>query len=521
MEPTNSKPKEVVSQPKSAPKPSRDLLRSKRVWATLSVILFLIAGGTLIPAGKIPFVGRLVQAMGYSAEEAGKISFFKALLSWNERYKQIKSERPDPNEQAVFDRAEAASRAAHLDSLGRQPDGLLNMQAVNALLRKQGRAADQISSVLAPPADPDEKTKTNISVTNPDATAQTEANRAMPSDVYFGAEANVVERDKNDGFDSVKQLKKVNAKGISGFTGGGTSWIDSQLNKAVQKEVSFEGLEDSLKMHGMAAKLDNIEAVGDSKGARNLFWAWMSSNAARRANNVVLKKTLATTSFDGAELPHTIFDASGVSGISINPDDVLTDLDHIKQYLEMDKKCQAAVDGVKTDAYEGEIVSMMKAIKALSDKIPTKCGDTANSSAFDTAVTSIQSTCKTKMIPAYNNIKNACTSLQIKKADTCRDVEFAHVGATFQSWCEAELEKCKQNNPTNPPEVCTEKINELTLDDAAKEKEDIKSPEELILDINKTYYAGVESFGNEKPLSTDYFPSTDWQETLNKSFEGF
>ena len=517
MEPTNSKPKEVVSQPKSAPKPSRDLLRSKRVWATLSVILFLIAGGTLIPAGKIPFVGRLVQAMGYSAEEAGKISFFKALLSWNERYKQIKSERPDPNEQAVFDRAEAASRAAHLDSLGRQPDGLLNMQAVNALLRKQGRAADQISSVLAPPADPDEKTKTNISVTNPDATAQTEANRAMPSDVYFGAEANVVERDKNDGFDSVKQLKKVNAKGISGFTGGGTSWIDSQLNKAVQKEVSFEGLEDSLKMHGMAAKLNNIEAVGDSNGARNLFWAWMASNAARRANNVVLKKTLATTSFDGAELPRTIFDASGFSGISINPDDVLTDLDHIKQYLEMNKKCQEAVASVKTEAYERKLGEMVITIKGLSGKIPATCADRGKGSEFDAGVSSIRSTCETVMIPAYTQIKDGCASLTIKKADTCRDVGFAGAGATFQSWCENELRECIQQNPTNPG-GCNDEINKKTWDKATTDPNSgiTKKKTELEKDIAFVYYAE-----NGKGLSTDYFPSTDWQQTLNNSLAGF
>ena len=86
---TTSEPVQTVSDQTDRSKQKiqakiKEKLRSKEVWVVLVLFLFFFSLCGFVPVGKIPFLRNIAYAMGYSAEEAAKISMLKALLSWKE-----------------------------------------------------------------------------------------------------------------------------------------------------------------------------------------------------------------------------------------------------------------------------------------------------------------------------------------------------------------------------------------------------------------------------------------------------
>lgn len=498
----------------------KDILRSKRAWGMLAVILFLLAGGTLVPVGRIPLLRNLVYAMGYTPEETLRLSLFQALFSWNEHQKILRGEIPDPNELDVFGSAEAATRAAELAARkeGRLKDALINMGAVNASLRRQGRGAEQVAGSSGG-IDADREDGAQVVLNNSNASTNTESNVAQVSDVYFGADVNGVRRDKRDGYDSVNSLKKA-ASPIRGASGSSnTDWVVQMADKATRQDAQLSGINDNLEAKGLSAGLGQVEKVGKDKARRDLYWAWLTGRAARRTPQVILKKTLASSSFDGAELPKTVFMSSGFSGIGVNPDDVIADMSSVKKYLELDEKCNNTLKNEFNDDYEKQLKEMRGEIAEIGASFPANCAQRANSAAFTSKLTSVQNACN-NMRAKYNKLQTSCSSVSVKnRPDQCHE-RFPTLTTDFSNYCQELYDEISKKCATeSDPAACEQKeresVDAKTLQDAKNAGKVYYEGDSLQAAVNSGYFKDTKpSDENEYGLSDSYFPTGDWGQSL-------
>jgi len=535
-------PQSVNSEPESAqntqqPDPGsalalkqtvHDTLRSKRAWAVLALLLFLLAIGTLVPVSRLPFVRNLVYAMGYTPEETMRISLFKAIFSWNEHNKIMRGEISDPNAIDVFGAAEAAARAAEQARGGARPqDGLFNYNAVNARHRLQGQGVEQVvgSTGYKADGDRDEAHKSAIELSGSDVISNTDANGSKVGDVFFGQEVGGVERDKNDGFNSTNSLKRLSLPIVAGGSAsGGKDWFLERVDKAFRQDASLDGLENEMQARGLAGGLGNLK-VGNTKEERDLYWAWLTGRAARRTPQVILKKTLASAGFDGADIPKSVFLASGYSGVGINPDDVVADITTAEDYLKQDEACARAMNEEFNDSYDKAVEDMRTTIRGLGGSFPVNCAASGNGSAFNNALASVQSQCNA-MRTKFSKVASRCAYMKVNVGNDLCYNRFGNLANDFKSYCDEKYEEVRRTCASAAdPVTCFNRertaVDVLTVND---EKDNLEGTigaqlkgHDLQTEINAGYFNDSDPEGG---LKTAYFPSADWEGTLKNQFEG-
>ncbi len=490
--------------PEPAPQ-GRRWWQSKKLWIATAVLLFLLGVLSWVPVSKLPFLRNLAYAMGYTPDETKNISFLKALLSWNEHAKMMRGELPDPDEANIFGAAGGAFNA----TLAGAQNKLIDIRAVNKSLAKQGQAGDNLAGSYKNPAK--QEKEGDVVVKNKNAAAKSEANAAKNGEVFFGEDISARRRDKNDGFNSTNQLKKVANPPVAGSSGD--SWLDRLVDKAMRSETD---LSDFSKSHdnssSMLAQMGNMRKIGDSRAKRDMYWAWLMGRAARRSPHVVLKKTLASASFDGAELPRSVFTTSGFSGVGIKPDDMLADMDSVQKYLDQDKECQAAMTAGWNSADMNTLSTYINGDEngngGLLNNFPKTCGALADNGAGDYtgALNAISAQCQ-QMKGAYENIRQKCASLSVDLGNSqCESVTLGSYVTEFAATCEEEKAKCAELETEEEQAACLATWADRSSDDpfgmgGSFSKGQLKS------DIANTFYQEGDA---DNGFNHNYFPGINW-----------
>lgn len=502
---------EQVAQPMSQQEPyvpvqewERPWWQSKKLWTVAAVLLLLLGVLSFVPVSKLPFLRNLVYAMGYTPDELKNMSFLKALLSWNDHAKMMRGELPDPDEANIFGAAGGAFNASQLAAQNK----LIDIRAVNKSLAKQGQAGDNLAGAYNNPNS--QKKEEDIVVKNKNAAAKSEANAVKNGEVFFGDDISARQRDKNDGFNSTNQLKKVANPPVAGTSGD--SWLDRLIDKAVRSETDLSDFSKSRdNSSSMLAKVGNLRKIGDSRAKRDMYWAWLMGRTARRTPHVILKKTLASSSFDGAELPRSVFTTSGFSGVGINPDDILADMDSVQKYLDQDKDCQEAMvagwNSADMDALSTNIHGDANGDGGLLNNFPKTCGEMAETGAgaYTGALTAMSAQCQ-QMQRAYENIRRQCTSLAVDLDDgQCQFVTLNSYATEFADTCAEELEACNALEDEDEKAACLEAWPNRSSDDPFGTGGSFDKGK-LNEDINKLYKKG----DPENGFNPEHFPGINW-----------
>ena len=467
----------------------------------MGVILFFLGICTFVPVGQIPLLRNLAYAMGYTPDELSHLSFFKALFSWSDHNEARYGDAADPNAIFVF----GESGGFFNSKSEKATNKLFSIRSVNAYRRKQGQGQENVSGAYTTPNSEDKRNDV-VRVRDPKAAA-TEANQESTGDVYFGTDANALQREKNDGYQSVNALKKISNPNVAGGTTP-EDWFSRAVDRAVESDADLQGLEKNLNRTGNSlANLDRVGKIGNSRAKRDMYYAWMTGRAARRTPQVVLKKTLAAAGFNGAELPRTVFTASGPSGVGINPDEIVADLDTVQQYLKLDKKCQDALKGTSS----GNMPTLDE-IRGLVGGLtfPGKCSETDGS--FLTGLGRISNRCNS-MRGFYQTAQNNCSTLDIVVNErSCTNEKLPAMYATFATYCTWKLNQCN-NVPEDQQAQCREDAENYSSENQFCDPPDgtiCYNRDMVEEEIPETFYMGP----NHNRLNTDYFPGIDWEHSL-------
>ena len=371
---------------------------SKKAWMILVFFLVLLVIGGLVPVGKIPFLRNLAYAMGYTPDETEKISLLRALFSWNEHQKILRGELPDPDAVSVFGEGGGFLAASAAPAQNK----LINLRAVNDSLARKGQAQDALSMFSSTGNMGEDARPSNIKIGNTTVSATTRADAAKTGEVFFGADASAVVRDKTHGYDSIGALKKIANPNITGAVSD--DWMGRLVDKATRSDSGLANIAKNIDKGGTLTGFGGVQELGQSRAQRDMYHAWLYGKAARRTPNPILKKTLASASFDSVEMPRSVFSASGFSGVGINPDDVVADMDSVKKYLELDQTCQQAISqvGDAVGQLKSDIYTMVKGLR-----FPATCEEAAGSN-YGSQLSTITEKCLSIRSQYTNNLDESC-----------------------------------------------------------------------------------------------------------------
>ena len=470
---------------------------SKRAWLVLGILIFLLGLGTLVPVGKIPLLRQLVYAMGYTQDEASHLSLLQALFSWSDSSK-ARGGWPGLDDGVVF-----GKDGGFLASQSEQAQNkLFDLRAVNASLTKQGRRRDLVVDSANLPESENARAS-NIRVRDADASANTQANKTQNGVVFFGTEVGQIERDKNDGFNSVNSLKKIKNPYITGSASSG-DWMDRLVDKAIRTDSQLENITQGIERSGSSlANLGNISAVGNSRARRDMYYAWLTGRAARRTPQIVLKKTLASAGFNGAEMPRTVFTATGFSGVGINPDDVIADLDSVQKYLELDKKCQEAISSHQIPP----VADFQGYPAALQQAFPNNCYEISFGN-YNMILADVRQRCQA-MADIYQNIQSECATVALNAQDKCQaDEKLTTYKNEFIAYCHEQEASCHSQAEQYPddPDAYANCMRGRTSEgySTAGNPGIVWRKSALSADAHNTF------FNEQGGFNTDYFPGVDW-----------
>lgn len=379
-------------------KPSPKKKRSKYLLILFLLAAFVTVG--VVPVGKIPLLRNAVWMMGFSEEDTAHMSFLKALFTWADNGFVFRSVPPAENSYSFFDRN--GGRAGRLVN-GQAASGLFNMREANAAGSRQGLRPGQLAGAAgAETWGKDSSVKVSVAG---NASASTDANSsAKGNTVFFGEDPTLVQADKDQGFDTAAAGVKKNAR-ITGASGG-TDWFNQAVQKAALVDV--QNLAPNALGTGTSSltTLTGLDNIGHEKSVRDLNFAWLLGKAARRSSKPLVRKTLATISWTGGEVPKKVFEVSGSSGIGIDPDMVVGDIADIKTKMQEEKECDD-----KTASEGKRISSVMQAamedIAALKGSFPFDTCDSAKLAAWENNVKEVEKKCRTAAA-SYDSINQAC-----------------------------------------------------------------------------------------------------------------
>lgn len=496
--PAEKKPqKQMVPPPNTPQQPSEKPHKRKRRWLWVLaalLALFLITVGGFVPVENIPILRNIAHAMGFTPEQAKKMSFLRALLTWTDKTlglngklsagptiegeSRLFSTRPGEEGTATGEEGEDAALKGKMARYTGKTS-LFDMRALNELQRSKGRRLDQISGTVL--LLPGQKAETRAAMRDTEVTVRTEANRDK-GEVYFGSDASAINREFNDGYDSIKTLKKVANPHIA--DGNPIDWLEQMSSRMMKADTGLMGIDKELKTSVVGWKNENGE-VGNNKPLRDLYHAWITSRMSNYTNSIMLKKSLADSSFLGAAIPSHASESLTFGGVRVDTDSLENDQEGWKEYLEFEKNCK---EELMATGHGGPMVQ--NAVDSFNNlfpetnwsgtapenaNFPTSCKGVLNSSYekstfFKNTVSVIRKACH-DMVDGYKKLETSCKMAVDYVTNRCDsnnivgDVR-AHYQArytAFQSYCkekyckeqeEAYNEAHKNDDPPAPAFVC-------------------------------------------------------------------
>lgn len=453
----------------------RSVWSYKRLWVV--IILFLFVGGTggLVPAAKIPLFSTLVQAMGFSKEDAQEMSLLRALLKWHQKLQTGTVDRPEALTSAQIEENArlSAERSLMLSKYGEEQNkhnldsSLISMRKLNAAQRRKGGQVDAIRGA-AKRVNGNEKEDNAVKVKNIDTgVANTEANTDNKTEIFFGQDAGMIFRDERDGFNSTQILTKIKNPHIAG--GASSSWLMRTIDRAMLSDANLGQIFKEFNSNGHAVDFDDIKNIGKDRPHRDLNYAWLTGKATYRTPNRMLKKTLAAAGFNGEDMPKQVFDSSLLGmGIGVDPNEVNQDAKSIRDRMAKDEKCQskllAQMDS-RTKAYD----NIKTSIKNLAASFPKTCAEvlqTGSASSLNGHLASISKQCKA-INSSFGTLKRDCNVAF--KSGECPVLSYDGNFEAFKKACEDEYKKCMaemttdaQGNqvPANDAKSCAKRRDE-------------------------------------------------------------
>ena len=463
-------------------------------------LLFYITGIT--PVANVPLLRTLTQWMGYSQEETKTISFLGALFSWTDMSHTPEDElERDISAQRLADiQGDSPESQRQLDRL--RLSSLFNLRSTNEELRAQGQRPDQITDVTAAPRDNEKISPVDVSAT---ARAATQANNdVLQNDVFFGAEVSgAVARNKQDGFDSVKMLAKV--KNPYQVGGDKADWMGEMADKAFWADSGLRGLVNLLPKGNTGGRISRglLQSLGNSKATQDVYYAYLTSRAGNRTDNLWLKKTLASASFMGADLDRQMLSISGYGGITLDEDAVVADMDTIKLRILMDEKCKKTLkeggDKVTTAAKE-----LKQEVIKLNGDFPPNCGSVMGEGGqqFTGQINNTIARCR-EVNASYKTLGDDCQITY--EQGTCDLENLVTIVGGFKTYCETEMQACESLTDPDERTACQGRVNTISRESPEVSDASGASIGELL-----------ESYAKGNFVSTP-----DWGKSLQGSFDSF
>ena len=292
----------------------------------------------------------------------------------------------------------------------------------------------------------------------------------------------------------------------------GTDWFGRAVDRAIKQDAKVPEVAKELDKSGMAfTKLGGMRNLGDSRAKRDLYYAWLMARAARRTPQIILKKTLASASFDGAEMPRTVFTSSGGSGVAVRSDEIQLDMTNVQKYLDQDKDCQSALSRTAKELPKQDDLDSQ--IAALPGAFPATCGARSDST-YPTILQSIDSSCQ-QMKAAYEHARVGCSSMSINVQDSqCQSVTLGNYYSAFEAYCTKEKDKCAQLEDAEERAKCEKSADNLKSD------EEFYDPADPKVKYKKSELDGeggavaTTFYNQDGNFNTDYFPGVDWKHSL-------
>lgn len=407
----------------------RGILSSNKTWVTLILLVILFILTAFVPVAKIPGLRNLAYAMGYSEEETEDISFLRALFSWNEHSKNRSGELSRDELLASGDLARLAQEGK--DVPNQTDDLLFNFRAVNTSLRRKGQKADTgISQMINPGASEDAP---GVKVTSD--TTVTSGN-TVPAEVYFGEEANLVERDKNDGYNTSKMLAKI--KNPYTINSSGHDWLTTQAQHAFWADSDIEHLMNNLnsKTPGGARLNSNLSDTSEKKSHRDVYYAWLTSNAGRRTPDLWLKKTLAAAGFMGADLDRQKLVFNGFGGMKLDEDAIMADMENIEARKKIEKQCEDSLS-TSGEALKEILKNADSGISAIAGAFPKSCDELGG--GFESTLQKVETQCK-QAENSYKELKQNCQTTYTTGNCNLPDLRARYT--SYETYCLEEAKKC-------------------------------------------------------------------------------
>ena len=498
----------------------KELLWSKRFWLGVVLLGLFLYFTTAVPVAKIPFLRTLVEAMGYSEPETHKISFFKALLTWNEHSKTLKAEAADEL-QARYSAAKAVTGA--LESAQQNRGGLLDFKELNRSLKAQGKEAEVLQrtglaeqskeALLVQMSGQETRIDTQMPTANTrgSVSAPQIGEADVPAEVFFGEEEGKNVRDVNSGFDSTKQLAAVKSPGVIDSTPA-----DWKLQEADSFWARHKGVVFNNKLFNVGEvsniKGQNVLTVVDVKPRADMVYAWMTSRAGRRTQNIALKQTFSKAGFMGADLSRPMlvssFDGTGV--LPIDSEKMRTDFNVAEDRIQLEKECNEALNATQDD-----ILNDMKSAGAKRDELPGQldnCKTVMDGySAFRNTLNEIAGICES-VKEKYRNMKGKCRMEIILGKCGDKNPNIINVAEGVKGDCQTKFEEYQREYVTdangNPQRKYTDEqcYIKATLDVLTEQrKEEIKEKINKEMDLNPS---------SHEDSSNSYFSQVDWMGTL-------
>ncbi len=414
--PTSANTVSSVTQvpPQTPQPPAQQPLHPKRrrlgwIVGVLLLAVFITVGGG-VPVENIPLLRNLAYAMGFSKTDTQRMSFLRALLTWTDQSLGLKGhlaawpQSTAGQGQTNFQRqteGEGVDGASGLYAQMARAGGqtrLIDMQALNTLQRKQGRALDGISGTVLP--EPGREDAALAAVLRDDqVTARTEANQDK-GEVFFGSDNSAVNRHFQDGFDSSKMLTKIKNPYIT--DGKPIDWTQRTAWQLMQSGGGLLGANKELQ-YGAAAWQIPPSEIGETKSHRDLYHAWITSRMSKYTTNIWLKKTLVGSAFLDAEIPTTASTGLQVGGVRIDSDALAEDQEAWKKYQEFEENCLQEMT-------QGGGKNVNEAIDGFNSLFSTWTGSTAEKNfGFPTSCEQMLENTETKRNNFVNNLNKLKT----------------------------------------------------------------------------------------------------------------
>lgn len=433
--------------------------KSYKKWgiAAVCVLAALIALFT-VPAHSVPGLSRLVTAMGHNEADGQTMSIAKALFSWT----------ADTIGLGEGERYEVFSRNTERDAYGEKgpPSKLFSIRSLNRSLTRRGKKADALKdSAFDGRLNNLESVGPTVAVSRKIQGLSPEAQSAinLKGESYFGEDAQQKELLQAYGntlsLDTSKMLKKNTAVVGSVKVDPLSNYVD-KLTGAATTDVD-KALRGSVR-GGSRAVLNTINE--EARSMRDLEFVLLMSNAANRAPQPVLKKTLAVAGFINAELPKKVFDSSGSVALpKVDNDAIVRDLGTTKDLLKREDKCRTTAMA-SPDVLLPAMTTAKELTGSLAASFPKSCSDTAGINNFRNNLNRLKSICNSVQ-GVYINMQRDC-GMGVKTQGTCAT-------GRLDSQLSGFLAACQQNPEEVPNLNAVEKDVEQSFNIPVGKNEDV------------------------------------------------